>query len=139
MVCIVALKPNITMHILTQSWIGNLLFISVQLLAIVAYFSIKEGRLINPFHAHLGLGDVLYFFAVSLAFHLHEFIWYITTGLIFTLVSYALLQCHQRFRSSSIPLAAFMSIWFLLFYYLNISTAGLFNPDDHELILNAHG
>lgn len=106
--------------------IGNVIFLSIILIGLTLYFSLKERQWINPIDSLIGLGDILYFVTLTLAFSAFDFVFYFITGLLFSLFIFLI---YTRFRWNSkieLPLAGTMSIWYmLLFLYSNFYNNGL--------------
>lgn len=87
----------------------NLTFVSLLLLAIFIYVKIK---LKTKFYNTIGLGDVLFFYAVAFSFSTISFSVIFICGLIFSLLTHILLKR----KSESVPLAGYMSLFFGLVY-----------------------
>ncbi len=93
----------------------NLGFTLVQLLGVTAYFSLKEQRWVNIIDRYLGLGDVLFFTVVCLAFPPMHFVWWFLTGIVATIVGYGTYLLLHKSGRKEVPLAGAMAIWFLGF------------------------
>lgn len=83
----------------------NISFTILQLLLLTIYFSIKEGKLINIINTQLGVGDILFFFALSTAFSPINFILFHVTSLLFTLIIFLLVFLFNSNIDQNIPLA----------------------------------
>ncbi len=93
----------------------NCAFIVVNIIGLATYFSIKNGGLINPIDTEIGLGDILFFVAVTPLFDLKHFILFLVLGLICSLLFHLVLQLFKKVKT--IPLAGYLSI-FLMFHIL---------------------
>ncbi len=101
--------------------ISNLGIVAVQLVLLSAYFSIKEKRFINIINTKIGLGDVLFFIAICMAFSTLNFILFLFVSLVFSLMLAILLNQKTRLQSR-IPLAGYMSISYIIFMMIQILT-----------------
>lgn len=89
-------------------------FILIQLLGVSLYFSIKHKTWVNITQHHLGLGDILFFFAITPLFSPVHFCSFFIGSLLLTLLVagiYHLLVKHIK----TIPLAGAMSISWLVY------------------------
>jgi len=86
------------------------IFLFLVLTLLWAYLSVKQKKVINPLQRHIGLGDVLFFFAITPFFSLHSYMIFFISGMIVTIV-YALvfIRKHERF----IPLAGILSCYLI--------------------------
>ena len=116
-VWIVALFALITsktwMHIGTTEMLEagalNLGFLALQAIALTLWFSLKNKRLVNILKGHLGLGDVLFFIALSAAFAPLNFILFFVIGSFFVLLVHVLYLLLAKKPNKLIPLAGSLS------------------------------
>lgn len=87
----------------------NLTFVSLLLLVIFVYAKLK---LKTQFNHTIGLGDVLFFYAVACSFSTISFSVIFICGLIFSLVAHFV----REKETKSVPLAGYMSLFFGLIY-----------------------
>lgn len=87
----------------------NLTFISLLLFVIFVYAKLKLKT--NFYHA-IGLGDVLFFYAVACSFSTISFLVIFICALIFSLVVHFIMEKETK----SVPLAGYMSLFFGLIY-----------------------
>ena len=92
----------------------NLTFIFLQLLVLTLYISIKQKKIVNIINSYLGLGDILFFAVITIAFSPINFILFYLAGLIFTLISYRIYIAIHTAGSKEIPLAGTMSAAMIL-------------------------
>lgn len=90
----------------------NILFFLITFSVLTVYLSIKNKRFINPFEGYFGLGDFLFFLAISPLFHLYNFILYFILSLLFSLIIQLLLL--KFMKNKTIPLAGFASLFLIL-------------------------
>lgn len=97
----------------------NIAFVVMVILGLILYISIKENRLVNIFKAHFGIGDLVFFIAVTPLFSNRNFILFFITGIVF---SGALHWMVQRQRSGeTIPLAGYLSIYLIALKIIDLS------------------
>lgn len=105
----------------------NLFFLGIILGSLIGYNSLKNKKISNPVDTIIGLGDILFFIAITPFFYHISFLLFFTTGMIFSLILHFLFNHKNKIR---IPLAGYMSIYFLLlaftssflendFFYIN--------------------
>lgn len=95
--------------------IASILFLSGLLLLVYLVFVIKHRTFkLNFTDELLGLGDILFFYAIIPFFGFNDYVLIFTGGLIFSLVSHSIYSLMHK--SKSIPLAGWISI-FLIFVF----------------------
>lgn len=103
----------------------NLGFISIQLIGLTLYFSIKHRQWINITQQYLGWGDIWFFFALSPLFSPVQFVFFFIGSLIVTLLIVFLYNQLVR-PIPTIPLAAAFSgttlIYGFFLYFNHLSS-----------------
>lgn len=115
---------NTTIAIFFKSLIINLGFITLLLSCIYLYSKYKlKTSIKNSF----GLGDALFFIAISPAFYPFIFIFLFVFSLIFSLTLHLLLKKHST--RNTVPLAGYMSLFFCIVYLIEWGeiTTSLYN------------
>lgn len=74
--------------------------------------SIKNKQFLNPFQHYFGLGDLLFYIAISPILILKNYVLFFITSMIFAIVMQFLLQ--SKMKQKSVPLAGFSAV--LLFF-----------------------
>lgn len=92
----------------------NIFFVLIFILIIFLYAKYK---LKTPILETIGLGDFLLFFAISLSFSSLAFIIMFISALIFSLILHLTLSKNKN--SVTVPLAGYMSVFFLGIYLVN--------------------
>lgn len=85
-------------------------FIVVQLLVLTAYMSIKNKEFSNIINSYLGLGDILFFIVICVAFSPVNFIVFYITGLLLTLLVFVAYNLLRKKNEKEIPLAGAMAV-----------------------------
>jgi len=83
------------------------LFILVVFFGLWLYLSLKQGQLINPLKNHIGLGDVLFFIAITPLFSLKNYMLFFITGMLLSLILSGLFTKKNRM----IPLAGILALY----------------------------
>lgn len=84
-------------------------FVSVIILVLFIYVSLKQKQLVNIFKSYLGLGDVLFFVVATPLFSFRNYMIYFISGMIFSIVFHLLFNRFQNHKT--IPLAGYMSFY----------------------------
>lgn len=111
---LLALVSGGLFYLLDASWrtVGlNLAFITVVMGGLFLYISFKEGRFLNIFKSHFGIGDVVFFIAVSPLFSNENFILFFISGMILSGCTHLILS--KKESQTTIPLAGYLSIYLI--------------------------
>lgn len=110
----------------------NLSFIIIQLIILTAYMSIKNKKVTNIINTYLGIGDVLFFITLTVAFSPVSFIAFYILSLMITLLFYIFYKIIFKNASTQIPLAGGQSICFLIAMLCSLFTTEInFYNDDY--------
>ena len=93
-------------------YIINMLFFLLIIVILVVYMSLKNKKFINPFTNYFGLGDFLFFLAVTPLFLTYNFIIFFILTMVFSIVLQMLFQ--KRMKEKTIPLAGFSALLLVL-------------------------
>ena len=93
----------------------NSLFLGITLFVLFAYVSIKNKKLLNPFKHYFGLGDLLFFVAITPLFLIFNYILFFILSLLFSILMQLTLK--KWISKDSVPLAGLVSV-FLVFIIL---------------------
>ncbi|MFP9119332.1 hypothetical protein ACLI08_16205 [Flavobacterium sp. RNTU_13] len=104
----------------TAFYIGsyNLILFLVIFLCMVIYMVIKMKSLVNPFQNYFGLGDLLFYIAVTPLFFLSGYLMFFIASMVFTVVCYFAFK--KYIAKDSIPLAGFSSALLFVLVVLDI-------------------
>ncbi len=97
----------------------NFGFILFQLLILSLYMSIKNKKVIFIVNSYLGLGDILFFVVICLAFSPANFIVFYLSSLIFTLIAFIAYTLIVKNANKHIPLAGIMAALMTILILLN--------------------
>ena len=96
--------------------LSNLIFLFTTFVALITYMSIKNKKYINPFKNYFGLGDLLFYIAISPLFLLKNYIVFFVCSMIFAIVIQYLFK--KYISQDSVPLAGLSAV-LLIFIILN--------------------
>lgn len=96
--------------------IKNIIFIGLNILSLIFYYSIKNKTFINPLHQYLGLGDIVFFLSITPLFKINSFVVFFVLSLLFSLFLYVILLK----KKDTIPLAGYMSVFLILSIYIEL-------------------
>lgn len=109
-------------------------FVLIQLLCLTLYFSITQKDPVNITTAHLGWGDIFFFFAVAVFFPPFNFVLYFVTSLLLVAISFGMAKLILKKKLKTIPLAGGLAALMLL--ALVIRYSGGFDLYTHNLLEN---
>jgi hypothetical protein len=89
--------------------IFNIVFVLIQLILLTTYISIKNKALTNIVNTYLGIGDILFFIVVCIAFSPVNFIVFFIVSMILTLIGFMLYSTFLKKAGTEIPLAGTMA------------------------------
>lgn len=95
---------------------SNLIFLFTSFVTLITYLSIKNKKYINPFKNYFGLGDLLFYIAISPLFLLKNYIIFFVCSMIFAIVIQFLFK--KYIAQDSVPLAGLSAV-LLIFIILN--------------------
>lgn len=93
----------------------NMVFCTVQLALLNAYFCLKERKWIWIFDRYLGWGDVVFIGCVALLWNLPGFIIFTIGSIIFALLIYVI---GMRNRATTVPLAGLQAVFLIILLFL---------------------
>ena len=101
----------------------NVIFVLINMVGLVVYYSLKNKTVVNPIDTYIGLGDIVFFLAVTPLFTLKPFILFFVLGSVFSLILHKVLLVFKEVKT--IPLAGCLA----LFLVINIALKDLINVD----------
>jgi hypothetical protein len=91
--------------------LNNLIFLVITFSVLIIYMSIKNKKFSNPFKNYFGLGDLLFYVAISPIFLLKNYITFFVLSMIFAISVQYFFKKH--IKQDSVPLAG-LSAFFLI-------------------------
>lgn len=88
--------------------LSNILFTGVVFVILMGYMSLRNKRFLNPFAHYFGLGDLLFYLAVTPLFSLQQYMRFFILSMLFSLAVYYLFR--RRLSPDAIPLAGFSAL-----------------------------
>lgn len=102
-------------RILFDDTVFNLSFIAVQFGVVSLWYSLRARRWVNLLRDRVGPGDLLFLAISTLAFSRFNFILFVLSGLVFSLLAYGLILLLVRRAERTVPtagaLAIYMAVW----------------------------
>jgi len=111
----------------------NISFIIVQIIFLTTYMSIKNKKITNIIDSYIGLGDVLFFVVMCLAFSPANFIVFYISSITFTLVGFLIYKQIVKNASVEIPLAGAQALAMIVLLVMSNFTQLNFYSDDYLL------
>lgn len=107
----------------------NLIFVVVNIVFLLGYYSLKKRKIFNPIDTEIGLGDIIFFLAITPLFELKSYISFFIISLLVSLIIHSISTVFSK--SKTIPLAGYMSIFLGVYlisnYFLNINPITIWN------------
>lgn len=88
---------------------SNILFFAIILSVLTLYMSIKNKRFLNPFQNYFGLGDLLFYIAITPLFLLQKYILFFILSMIFAIAMQVGLK--KFMKHETVPLAGFSALF----------------------------
>lgn len=90
----------------------NLAFLLITLSFLIIYMSLKNKKILNPFQNYFGIGDLLFYIAVTPLFLLKNYILFFILSMVFAIVLQIILR--KVISEKTVPLAGFTAVFLLL-------------------------
>jgi hypothetical protein len=104
--------------------VKNIGFVAVNILGLVLYFSFKNRKLINPIDSMIGLGDILFFVAITPLFILKDYILFFILGMGFSLILHLIINSFKK--QINVPLAGYLALFLVgVVFFENILNLNL--------------
>jgi len=98
-------------------------FFIIVLLSLVVYMSVKAKTFLNPLQHYFGLGDVLFYLAITPLFYTKQYAVFFIASMLFAIVLQLALK--KKSNHDTVPLAGFSSL--LLFVVVIVDTLPFLN------------
>ena len=99
----------------------NVAFFIIVFSSLVLYMSLKAKAFLNPLEHYFGLGDVLFYLAITPFFNVKQYAVFFIASMIFALVMQGIVKKHSN--HTTVPLAGFSSL--LLFIVMLIDAVSV--------------
>jgi hypothetical protein len=93
----------------------NMMFFLIIVGILVLYMSLKNKKLLNPFANYFGLGDLLFFLAVTPLFLTNNFVVFFIFSMLFSIMMQLMFK--KMMKETTIPLAGFSALLLILFIF----------------------
>jgi|GEM_PF-458730 hypothetical protein len=104
----------------TNNIASNSAFFIISLLIVVIYMSLKNKKILNPFKHYFGMGDFLFFVAITPLFHIFNYIVFFILAMLFAIVAHTLTQ--QFSNDKTVPLAGFAALLLIVIITSDLSS-----------------
>ncbi len=122
LVFVVSLLINyVSLDLEFKDILKNIGFLLLNITGLTLYFSLKRKAFSNPINRDIGLGDIVFFIAITPLFKLETFIVFFVIGLVFSLVLYTIVLWFKKIET--IPLAGYLSLYLVI----NLTIQNVFN------------
>ena len=105
---IIQQQSNIVLKIMSY----NTIFFLITLSVLTIYMSIKNKQFLNPFQNYFGLGDLLFYIAITPLFLLQKYILFFILSMIFAVVMQ--LGLKKIIKQQTVPLAGFSALLLIM-------------------------
>lgn len=107
------IKPN-----LKQTGL-NIFFLVITLAILTIYMSLKNKKILNPFKNYFGLGDLLFYLAISPLFFLYNYILFFVLSMLFAIAIQKIFK--KNINQNSVPLAGLSALLLILILVKDIA------------------
>lgn len=107
-IILISLKSIVLIKII----ILNIVFFLITLSILMIYMSVKSKKFLNPFQHYFGLGDLLFYVAISPLFLLKNYILFFILSLLFAILMQFGLK--KIIKEKTVPLAGFSSLFLFI-------------------------
>jgi len=107
----------------------NVAFFGITFVGLIGYMSWKNKGFLNPFEHYFGLGDLLFYLAITPLFLLKNYVVYFIGSMLFSILLQLTLK--KRMKHQTVPLAGFASLLLVVLIlkdlFLNVYKITLIN------------
>lgn len=89
----------------------NILFFAITLSVLTLYMSLKNKQFLNPFEHYFGLGDLLFYIAITPLFLLQKYVLFFILSMVFAIAMQIGLR--KFMKHETVPLAGFSALLLL--------------------------
>ncbi|MES2813137.1 MAG: prepilin peptidase [Bacteroidota bacterium] len=107
--------------VIYKSILVNIVFFIIVFASLVLYMSLKAKAFLNPLEHYFGLGDVMFYIAITPFFNVKQYAVFFIASMIFALVMQLLVKKHSN--HITVPLAGFSSL--LLFIVMLVDAVSI--------------
>lgn len=113
LIFVTAITINVfSVHLHLIDLLYNIGFVAVNILGLTVYFSAKAKQVVNPIDSMIGLGDIVFFLALTPLFDLKSYILFFVLGLVFSLVLHLIVNAVYK-KVKTVPLAGYMAVFLI--------------------------
>lgn len=119
---------------LLKYFIINTSFILLQMIVLTIFYTIKKRKLTNIINKYIGLGDILFFLVLCVGFSPVNFIIFIVSGLILTIICFSIYGIASKKKEYRIPLAGMLAVFLCVVFIIKKINPGLDLFNDATII-----
>ncbi|MFM9987826.1 prepilin peptidase [Flavobacterium sp.] len=101
-------QSNIVLKIMSY----NIIFFLITLSVLTIYMSIKNKKILNPFQNYFGLGDLLFYIAITPLFLLQKYVLFFILSMVFAVLMQ--LGLKRIIKQETVPLAGFSALLLIM-------------------------
>ncbi|MGH1387341.1 prepilin peptidase [Kordia sp.] len=118
-IAIISILINYIEPLLSLYEIGkSITFLSCTSIGFMIYQTIKNKHLKNPIDTSIGLGDILFFVAITPLFQIHNYVLFFILGLFLSILLFMIVQ--KKRADTTIPLAGYLSLFLIVCFGLKL-------------------
>lgn len=102
----------------------SIVFLGITSIGFMIYQTLKHKHISNPIDTAIGLGDILFFIAITPLFQVHNYVLFFVLGLLLSVVIYVLTSKSET--QTTIPLAGYLALFLMVCFGLKL--CNLVNP-----------
>jgi hypothetical protein len=117
---------------LLSYFIFNVFFILLQFTCLMLFYSLKNKKLYNIINTHIGLGDILLFVSLTVAFSRVNFILFYLSSMLITAIFFLIRNGYRQ--SKDIPLAGCVALTLIVLISAGFFSEINFYSDNHLML-----
>ena len=96
------------------------IFLSLVLIGLGLYVSVKHRAFVNPIDSSIGLGDIVFFIAIIPLFYSTTYVFFFISGMFLSVLGHLIFNKRKHLH---VPLAGYLSIYLVLVISINTFTS----------------
>lgn len=113
-------------ELMLSSALSSCFFLGIQLVLLMAYLSLKRGRIVNIFSGFFGLGDLLFLLSITVVFSFLNYLMFYMISLLIVISLSSFSVSKLQGKDYKIPLAGYQAIFLNILMMLQWQLPGIF-------------